>query len=1445
MSLILLCLVMLSLGTSFASDDIAEVAAIDDVAIEEPIAIEEDASLAVDGESSSNVVTNDTIYNYFDEETGIISSNVTSDELIFEGTFENLNFSTLVIQNCDNIKLTGNGAVLNNISLSISSDNVNVTGFTINEYVNPFAISVEGSDVTISNSEINYVDNGEQSSYGINALNSDNFKLLDNVINYVGNSNGYNINNAVYITNSPNSEIRRNKINASLVSAPVGWEEVPAGSNNWQPTLVISEGVSIEDSEDVVFSENVVNVVYNKVSGAYDTIYSVSVKDSKNIVVSNNDINSLGHTYIYGIQITGENFTIEENNIITETDNYYANGIDIEGPATGIVKDNVIEAVGVESAYAIYSGMNGADVSANYTGNNVSANAYNVFGFSLGDVESHLNDNYIDLTGNYTTGVAYRGSNIDATGNKIVLTSSEEGNLSVWEGFGVEAVGIKVIKGNAILTNNTIATAGKGVSLTGNETSSFLTGNIINVVGNDDKDAYAVYAKDVGQIYIVGNEFDYQGATKSVGINNALYIDNATSPMIALNKFDLDLVSSYVPWAEVPAGSGNWVSSPVSEGIVIANSEDISFEGNDVNVVYGDVVGSYDTIYAVDVRGSNNAVIAANKINAKGHTYIYGIIVSGENFTIEENNITSESDNYYANGIDVEGPAYGIIDSNYINVTGVESSYGIYSGMNGQSVATVISNNTIEGDAYNVFGMSLGDDDSIIANNDVFLKGNYTTGIASKVANLIVDGNNIELLSFEQGNLTVWESFGVESAGIKIVDGNASITKNYILAQGKGVSLIVGSALVVDNNITVVANEDADAYAIYAKDLLALGVINNTVLYVGATEGQGINNALYISNTPVAAVHGNEFNLSLISSYVPWAEVPAGSGNWVSSPVSEGIVIESSLGIDFSRNTVNVIYSDVVGSYDTIYAVSIKDSDVAYIYGNKISALGHTYIYGIQMSGDGFIMANNTIKVESDNYYANGIDIEGPASGVVINNKVEAAGVESAYCIYSGMNGQNATVDYSENILKGEAYNVFGMSLGDVEAFIKENEIALKGNYTTGIAYRGSNLIARENVILAEGSNVGNLSVWEAFGVENIGVKVVAGESQIINNEILTSGDYAVDVRNNTALVCDNFLKGAKYVGDESVANATNAEVYNNTPSRLQSIISITEVSGDLSIVGVLKDVEGNVIADAELVYSFNGTNYTVKTDDKGIFELNNLTNGEINMSFDGATLYKPYNTTITLKDIAPSIVKVESNFNITGGVITLNGYAVDTKAGEEGIYYATELLDANGNPIKGAKIQFAVNDKIYNRTTNENGSFNPYKLNMVRAGRYTMAFYFAGNDNYTGAFASVCVDLDKKPIKIKASAKSYKAATKTKKYTVTLSTKVCSSHDGKAHLRTGLKVTLTVNGKTFTGKTNSKGQVTFKITNLSKKAKYKAKVSYEGDATYDSASKTVTLTVN
>ena len=284
-------------------------------------------------------------------------------------------------------------------------------------------------------------------------------------------------------------------------------------------------------------------------------------------------------------------------------------------------------------------------------------------------------------------------------------------------------------------------------------------------------------------------------------------------------------------------------------------------------------------------------------------------------------------------------------------------------------------------------------------------------------------------------------------------------------------------------------------------------------------------------------------------------------------------------------------------------------------------------------------------------------------------------------------------------------------------------------------------------------------------------------------------------------------------------------------------------ISDDQFISIVLKDSEGNVIADAPITYTVNGAAQSTTTDKDGKFTVKGENDAVITINYAGNDNITSTNTTLKLNNaVVPEVVKVAAQFNISDRAITLNGYAVDGPAGEQGIYYTTTLLDTNGKPISNAYIEFAVNNKIYNRTTLENGSFNPYKLNMVRAGRYTMAFNFAGDGNYTNAFACVCVDLDKKPITIKAPAKTYKAAAKTKKYTATLST-IPSVYDGKVYL-SPQTVKLTVNGKTFTGKTNDKGQVTFKITNLNKKGKYTATISYKGDKTYEEATQKVKLTI-
>ena len=845
----------------------------------------------------------------------------------------------------------------------------------------------------------------------------------------------------------------------------------------------------------------------------------------------------------------------------------------------------------------------------------------------------------------------------------------------------------------------------------------------------------AIEVVNTNYFNLINSAINYVGATDGSYVNNAISIKNSNGTRISGNKFNISLVSSPVSWFEVPSGSGNWVSSPVSEGIVIDSSTDVGLLDNKIDVTYNGVGGAYDTIYAVDFKNSDYAMIENNVINALGHTYIYGIILSGENFNINNNVISSVSDNSYANGIDIEGPASGVIDSNNISVKGVESAYAIYSGMNGADVSGYYIDNDITAEAYNVFGMSLGDVDSKVINNTLNLVGNYTTGIAYRGADANITGNRIILDSSEVGNLSVWENFGVEAVGVKVIKGNVSITDNIVAGPGKGV-LLSGAdvhAVLEENFINTVAGVEKDAYAIYAENIPKLMVYNNTIDYQGTTQGTGINNAVYLNNANDAIISNNKFDLELVSSYVPWAEVPAGSGNWVSSPVSEGIVIDSSNGVTFESNNVTVVLGDVVGSYDTIYAVSFKDSDKAVIANNVIDATGETYIYGIIVSGDDFIIRSNNITTVG-NYYANGIDIEGPATGVVENNVIDVKATTSAYAIYSGMNGAAVKANYTKNTITGNAYNVFGFSLGDVESNVISNNIALEGNYTTGIAYRGSSIVIKSNVIDAKGSNVGNETIWENFGVETIPIKVVMGTATITYNKVNTTGEYAVDVNDTKSTVKYNLLVASDLLGDSSVKSSSNATVL--------------------------------------------------------------------------------YNYAYGSKIVSASTKTV---------------YLLTVKSGS---YYKITLKDANGKALSRRSVSVTFNGKTKTYKTDKNGVIN-YKLSATKTGSKKLTVKFAGDGLYKYAKATATIKIIKRATKIAAAKKTFKAKTKTKKYTITL-----KNNKGKI-IKKG-KVTLKIKGKTYKATTNSKGKATFKITKLTKKGKYIAKIKFVGSKYYKVSTKTI-----
>ena len=1039
----------------------------------------------------------------------------------------------------------------------------------------------------------------------------------------------------------------------------------------------------------------------------------------------------------------------------------------------------------------------------------------------------------------------------DENGTLLSTVTSEEltfkGDIS---DVGVDKIvfnrTIKIIGDDAVISNVVVDIQADDVIISGltinqnNGTAAIAISNASNVKIEDttinfnaiaNYNGFAIDADLADNLNLINNAVNYLGATTGWEINNGIRVTNSNNVVIKGNKFNLTLVSSAVGWAEVPAGSNNWVSSAISEGIVIDACNNVEFEDNILNANYNDVVGGYDTLYIISVKNSDSVLISANDINALGHTYIYAIQISGKDFNITENNIAVESDNYYANGIDVEGPANGLIDNNVIYVKGNVSAYAIYSGMNNQDVSTVISNNVISGDAYNVFGLSLGDVKSIVENNKLNLNGNYTTGIASHVQNITITGNDIILTSSEEGNESIWESFGIETAGIKVTYGEASINKNNISSSGTGINVTGDKITLSENTVDVSANFDKDAYAIYANEVADLSIDDNIVKYVGNTNLNGINNGMLVFNSSNACINNNKFYLTLVSAYVDWVEEPAGSWNYVPYPVSEGVVVESSNGVVFNNNTIDSTFNNVVGYYDTIYAVHFKNSDDVLIENNTINAVGSYYIYGIQISGNNFKIVNNVIKAISDVYYANGIDIEGPATGVVDNNEISANGLQLAYPIYSGMNGKEVSVNYTNNKLSGEAYFVLGMSLGDVENNIVNNTISLTGNYTTGIASNAQKINITDNIILAQGNNIGNESIWDSFGVETTGIKIINAESIIKNNTVKTTGDYAINLNNNNATVEDNYLASKKGAGNSAVTGASNAAISGSSPE-LKTIISAptlyTEYVDGTVFPVVLKDENGDPVVNATIFAVVDGVTYNVTTDDEGyaafVLDLNagvyNIT-----LSYDGNETYGPksYTGLIVVDVSATEIVAPASK-------------SVFLTAVKSGSYVTLTLKDMNDNGLGDKKVSITFNGKTKTYTTSELGVIK-FKLSATKVGTYTLKMKFAGDENFVGSDATTKVKITKQATKVTAKAKTFKAKTKTKKYTIVLK-------DSKKKAIKKVKVTIKVGKKTFKATTNAKGKAVFKITKLTKKGKYTAKVKFAGNKYYKAVTKSVKITV-
>ena len=327
------------------------------------------------------------------------------------------------------------------------------------------------------------------------------------------------------------------------------------------------------------------------------------------------------------------------------------------------------------------------------------------------------------------------------------------------------------------------------------------------------------------------------------------------------------------------------------------------------------------------------------------------------------------------------------------------------------------------------------------------------------------------------------------------------------------------------------------------------------------------------------------------------------------------------------------------------------------------------------------------------------------------------------------------------------------------------------------------------------------------FNIDGKAVYLAVNNGKAAYNVILPTGNYNVTVT---------------YLGDSRFnSNSTSKEFTVTGPTKKNTTMSAEVSVKDLNVVVTVtldNDAAGFVefIMNEEIVY--------LPVQDGKVVLNTTFKPGEyiIIANYLGDDDFNQNSTLVEL-----TVNKVETQ------VITAK---VSTVYGTSGTLSLT-LTDVNGNLLIGKNVTINFNNKVYTRTVNSYGKASLTIGKTLVPKTYTATITFAGDDIYLTSNNTAKVVVSKATPKITAKAQTYKVSVKTKKYSVTL-----KGNDNKA--LANVKLSIKVNGKTFSAKTNSKGTATFKITGLTKKAKYIGLITYAGNKYYKNLSKKVQITV-
>ena len=817
---------------------------------------------------------------------------------------------------------------------------------------------------------------------------------------------------------------------------------------------------------------------------------------------------------------------------------------------------------------------------------------------------------------------------------------------------------------------------------------------------------------------------------------------------------------------------------------VVANATLTDVDGNSV----------YDSDFKINIDGvelTTNYDIA-NRTYYASEYVISNLYVNPVSSTYETEILTIIN-GFYKAYVNVTSFVVAVNDAQAgENVTGNVTLLGLNGEGLNETLWMIVNNNDFEvaivngTGTFNVEGLSSGQYSALA----IFIGDIYNVAYASDVftvfeppVQLDIDVENIAYGDVAVINITFKTATGEDYNGMVLVNvSGREIGVNVVKGKGSAefINLDVGTYIV--NAIYY-----GDALHEPVEDSSSFGVVkaSSEISISGPGVAQkGSDVEIKFSILPVGAIGNVTLWIDGVEFVTSEYDVSSGS---FTIPASKLSAQTHNITVQFLGN------DQFLASNNDSYVINITKLDV----GDTISSEGSTVLQGeiATVNVEGLpkdATGNITVTIDGKTYNAtveNGnavVEIPGLTEGIY----------ELFPVVYSGDDKYNEYIAMATIIVK---------TTPEVNITVPSG---LKAGDDANITVSIPNATGNVSVIV---DGVKNVVPLDENGTAVVPITdVAAGAHSIV---VVYSGDEL----NAGVIATDTFTVG----GEPVVVNATE-------------IVDIIVENG-YAVTAKLVDGNGTGIANAVINYTINGVPNTTTTAADGSFTIVGQNNCVIDIKYEGNETLSPTDTSITL-----NFTSTRLSTSIVGDTFTQ--YSIDYYAGERGGYFEVQLFDQSGKALADKPVKIGFNGKVYNSVTNSTG-WAKLQINLRSAGSYTFAVGFLGDDDYTGSMEVYLIQVNKKPTSISASAASYKASDKTKKYTVSLSTKPCSSSDGKTYLASGKAMKLTIGGKTYTAKTDSNGKATFNI-DLTKKGTYSATVNFAGDTSYVASSKTVKITL-